>query len=71
MKTFKKFIKGRSAEDEKDIERNTAMKISVFTETNKQVYAAHSDFGSKKKMVLKRKSPSSSGGNGGNGNGGE
>lgn len=30
-------------------------------------YQAHTDFGSKKKMVLARKSPSSSGGNGGNG----
>lgn len=34
-------------------------------------YEAHDDFGSLKKKVLTRKSPSSSGGNGGNGNGGE
>lgn len=33
-------------------------------------YEAHDDFGSPKKKVLARKSPSSSGGNGG-GNGGE
>jgi hypothetical protein len=30
-------------------------------------YAAHDDFGSPKKKVLARKSPSSSGGDGGNG----
>ncbi len=33
-------------------------------------YEAHDDFGSPKKKVLARKSPSSGGGNGGSGNGG-
>lgn len=33
-------------------------------------YEAHDDFGSPKKKVLARKSPSSGGGNGGGGNGG-
>lgn len=68
MKNFIKYLDDKQAEKEKAIE----MKMNAaITETNKTMYAAHDYYGSPKKLVLKRKSPSSSGGDGGNGNGGE
>ena len=68
MKHFIKYLNDKNAEKEKSIE----MKMNAaITENDKTMYAAHDYYGSPKKMVFKRKSPSSSGGDGGNGNGGE
>lgn len=63
MKTFKKFKENASEYQNVYIGKD-------IDEESKTMYAAHDYYGSPKKMVLKRKSPSSSG-DGGNGNGGE
>lgn len=65
MKHFIKYLDQKNAEKEKDIE----MKMNAaITENNKTMYAPHDYYGSRKKLVFKRKSPSSSGGDS---NGGE
>lgn len=64
MKTFKQFKENSSEYHNVYIGKN-------IDEESKTMYAAHDYYGSPKKMVLKRKSPSSSGGDGGDGNGGE
>ena len=64
MKSFKKFKESASEYQNVYIGKD-------IDEESKTMYAAHDYYGSPKKMVLKRKSPSSSGGDGGNGNGGE
>ncbi len=59
MKHFIKYLDSKNAEKEKDIE----MKMNAaITEDNMTTYAAHDYYGSPKKLVFKRKSPSSSGG---------
>lgn len=58
MKTFKSYIDKNDSTKEKNIE----MAMNAVSEEGKQEYAAHDYYGSPKKMVLKRKSPSSSGG---------
>jgi hypothetical protein len=63
MKHFIKYLDDKNAEKDIEMKMNAAI-----TENDKTMYAAHDYYGSPKKMVFKRKSPSSSGGNG---NGGE
>jgi hypothetical protein len=58
MKKFKTYIDQKDPTKEKNIE----MAMNSVSEEGKQVYAAHDYYGSPKKLVLKRKSPSSSGG---------
>lgn len=58
MKKFKTYIDQKDPTKEKNIE----MAMNSVSEQDMQIYAAHDYYGSPKKLVLKRKSPSSSGG---------